>query len=81
MVKFQEELKYPQAAGVTFGQVDIVKFAESFGATGMRVEKPADLNDVLAKAFATPGPVVVDVPVDYSHNKELAEHLINSQLG
>lgn len=81
MVKFQEELKYPQAAGVTFGQVDIVKFAESFGATGMRVEKPADLNDVLAKAFATPGPVVVDVPVDYSHNKELAEHLIDSQLG
>lgn len=81
MVKFQEELKYPQAAGVNFGEVDIVKFAESFGATGMRVNKPGDLNKVLEKAFATQGPVVVDVPVDYSHNKELAENLINSQLG
>ena len=81
MVKFQEELKYPQAAGVKFGEVDIVKFAESFGATGMRVNKTQELNEVLKKAFATKGPVVVDVPVDYSHNKELAENLINSQLG
>ena len=47
----------------------------------MRVNKPQELNKVLKKAFATKGPVVVDVPVDYSHNKELAENLINSQLG
>ncbi|QNQ82204.1 acetolactate synthase AlsS [Lactobacillus sp. PV012] len=81
MVKFQEELKYPQAAGVNFGEVDIVKFAESFGATGMRVNKPEELNEVLKQAFSTKGPVVVDVPVDYSHNKELAKNLIDSQLG
>lgn len=81
MVKFQEEMKYPQAAGVKFGNVDIVKYAESFGATGLRVNKPADLAKVLSQAFNIDGPVVVDVPVDYSNNKELAANLIDSQLG
>lgn len=81
MVKFQEEMKYPQAAGIKFGDVDIVKYAESFGATGLRVDKPADLNRVLKQAFSIDGPVVVDVPVDYSNNKELAANLIDSQLG
>ncbi|MFR0612265.1 acetolactate synthase AlsS [Limosilactobacillus balticus] len=81
MVKFQEEMKYPQAAGVKFGNVDIVKYAESFGATGLRVNKPADLTKVIGQAFNIDGPVVVDVPVDYSNNKELAANLIDSQLG
>ena len=81
MVKFQEEMKYPQAAGVKFGNVDIVKYAESFGATGLRVNKPAGLTKVLSQAFNIDGPVVVDVPVDYSNNKELAANLIDSQLG
>lgn len=81
MVKFQEEMKYSQAAGVKFGNVDIVKYAESFGATGLRVNKPADLTNVLSQAFNIDGPVVVDVPVDYSNNKELAANLIDSQLG
>lgn len=81
MVKFQEEMKYPQAAGVKFGDCNIVKYAESFGATGLRVDKPADLQKVMHQAFSIDGPVVVDVPVDYSNNKELAAHLIDSQLG
>lgn len=81
MVKFQEEMKYPQAAGVKFGDVDIVKYAESFGAAGLRVEQPEDLTAVLKQAFSMDGPVVVDVPVDYSNNKDLAANLIDSQLG
>ena len=81
MVKFQEEMKYPQAAGVKFGDCDLVKYAESFGATGLRVDQPDDLGKVMQQAFNTDGPVVVDVPVDYSNNKELAAHLIDSQLG
>lgn len=81
MVKFQEEMKYPQAAGIKFGDCDVVKYAESFGATGLRVAKPAELKQTLQKAFSIDGPVVVDVPVDYADNKDLAAHLIDSQLG
>lgn len=81
MVRFQEELKYGQAAGTKFGDLDIVKFAESTGATGLRVQSPDQLDAVLAQAFATDGPVVVNVPVDYSGNQALAQQLIDSQLG
>lgn len=80
MVKFQEELKYGKSAGVNFGSVDFVKYAESFGATGLRVEKAQDLEKVLDQAFATEGPVVVDIPVDYSDNKELGKQILEDQL-
>lgn len=80
MVKFQEEMKYGKAAGVNFGPVDFVKYAESFGATGLRVEKPADLGKVLDQAFATEGPVVVDIPVDYSDNVKLGATILPDQL-
>lgn len=80
MVKFQEKLKYGKSAGVNFGSVDFVKYAESFGATGLRVEKAQDLEKVLDQAFATEGPVVVDIPVDYSDNKELGKQILEDQL-
>ncbi|GAB6092291.1 acetolactate synthase AlsS [Furfurilactobacillus curtus] len=80
MVKFQEEMKYKVDAGVDFGSVDYVKYAEAFGATGLRVTKPADLQAVLDQAFATKGPVIVDVPVDYSHNRALGESLLPDQF-
>ncbi|QEA59479.1 acetolactate synthase AlsS [Leuconostoc koreense] len=80
MVKFQEEIKYNgQSAGVKFGNIDLVKYAESFGAKGLRVETPDGLDAVLDEAFSTQGPVVVDIPVDYSHNYELGSQLINSE--
>lgn len=80
MVKFQEETKYNgQSAGVKFGNIDLVKYAESFGAKGLRVETPDDLDTVLDEAFSTQGPVVVDIPVDYSHNYELGSQLIGSE--
>ncbi|WP_390410358.1 acetolactate synthase AlsS [Lacticaseibacillus jixiensis] len=80
MVKFQEEMKYGQAAGVDFGPVDFVKYAESFGAKGLRVNKPTELGKVLDEAFATNGPVVVDIPVDYSDNIKLSQAMLEDQL-
>lgn len=80
MVKFQEEMKYNgESAGVTFGNIDIVKYAESFGTKGLRVTTPDQLDKILDEAFATEGPVVVDIPVDYSHNYELGSQLIESE--
>ena len=42
---------------------DLVKFAESFGAVGMRAEDPMDLERLLPLALESRAPVVVDVPV------------------
>ncbi|ETA73696.1 acetolactate synthase AlsS [Ligilactobacillus equi] len=80
MVKFQEEVKYGKAAATDFGPVDFVKYAESFGAKGLRVDKAEDLEKVLDQAFKEEGPVIVDIPVDYSYNKELSKQLLDDQL-
>lgn len=75
MVAFQQQMKYGRTTGVDFGRVDAVKFAEAFGATGFCVTKPDEIAPVLRKAMDTPGPVLIDIPVDYSHNLELAQQL------
>ena len=80
MVKFQEEMKYGDSAVVKFGPIDFVKYAESFGAKGYRVEKAVDLNKVLDQAFKEQGPTIVDVPVDYSFNQTLGKTLLDDQI-
>ncbi|MBS1677540.1 MAG: biosynthetic-type acetolactate synthase large subunit [Actinobacteria bacterium] len=47
---------------------DWVKLAEAFGATGLRVEAEADLEDTMRKAVETEGPVLVDVRVTAEEN-------------
>jgi len=47
-----------------FPEVNFAKVAESFGCTGIRVEKPGELSDALTRAIAMNKPVVVDVVTD-----------------
>ena len=76
MVAFQQRLLYGRVSGVKFGNPDLVKYAESMGAIGMRVDKPEALSTVMKKALETPGVVIVDVPVDYSRNVEIGQHVL-----
>jgi acetolactate synthase-1/2/3 large subunit len=55
--------------GLTFGDPDFVKYAESYGATGSRVETADGLVPALEAAFEKGGVHLVAVPVDYSENK------------
>jgi acetolactate synthase I/II/III large subunit len=71
MVASQQRIKYGRASGTDLGTIDFVAFARSFGATGMRVTTTEELRAVLESALATPGPVIVEIPVDYSHNSDL----------
>lgn len=43
---------------------DFVKLAEAFGGTGFRVEKPEELQEILEKALATDGPVIIDYKIN-----------------
>jgi len=47
---------------------DFVRLAEAYGATGLRASKPEEVVPTLEKAFATPGPVMVDVRVSPEEN-------------
>ena len=42
---------------------DLVRFAESFGAVGMRADDPMDLERLIPLALETRSPVVIDVPI------------------
>jgi acetolactate synthase-1/2/3 large subunit len=73
MVGVQEQIKYNRTSGVDFGSVDHVKYAEAFGATGLRIQYPDEIASTLRKAFDTPGPVLIEVHVDYRDNVKLFE--------
>jgi acetolactate synthase I/II/III large subunit len=73
MVRFQEVAKYGRASGVEFGPVDVVTFAESFGARGLTISQPDEIATTLKRALALEGPVVVGIPVDYRDNHRLME--------
>lgn len=47
---------------------DFVKIAEAYGAKGFRITEVSQLRSTLEKAFATPGPVVVDCHVEREEN-------------
>ena len=76
MVAFQQQNLYGRTSGVEFGGPDLVKYAESMGAIGLRVDTPAELQSVMRKALDLPGVVIVDVPVDYSSNGEIGRHIL-----
>lgn len=73
MVRIQEIAKYGRPSGVDFGPVDVARFAESFGAKGLKIESPDQIGPTLKKALAMQGPVLISIPVDYRDNHRLME--------
>ncbi|OZS37789.1 acetolactate synthase AlsS [Enterococcus faecium] len=80
MVEFQEKMKYQRASGVDFGLVDFVKYAEAFGAKGIRATSVEELEKALEEGFATEGPVIIDIPIDYRDNEKLGETILPDQF-
>jgi acetolactate synthase-1/2/3 large subunit len=80
MVRFQEMAKYGRPSGIDFGPVDVVRFAEAFGAHGLRIDTPDEIAPTLKRALAMRGPVVVGIPVDYRDNHQLMEMVHPSVL-
>ncbi|OBH20366.1 acetolactate synthase AlsS [Mycobacterium sp. E3247] len=75
MVGFQEMLKYDRKSGVELSDYDLVSYAAAFGARGYRVSTLDEFTATLRQALAEDGPSLIDVPVDYSRNTDLAAHL------
>ncbi|HHL0473349.1 TPA: acetolactate synthase AlsS [Streptococcus agalactiae] len=82
MVEFQEEMKYGRSSGVDFGPVDFVKYAESFGAKGYRVDSKDSFEETLKQTLidAENGPVLIDVPIDYKDNVTLGETILPDEF-
>ena len=79
MVEIQEQKKYGRGSGVHFGPIDFAKYAEACGAKGITATTEDGVRQALREAMDVEGPVVIAVPVDYSHNHLLMQPL--AQLG
>jgi acetolactate synthase I/II/III large subunit len=71
LIEMHQRRKFGRVSGTRFDNPDFVMLAQSFGVPGMRVERAGDLRATLQQAFAVDGPVVVDVPIDYTENDKL----------
>jgi acetolactate synthase-1/2/3 large subunit len=80
MVGVQELEKYGRESAVAFGPVDVVKYADAFGAKGLMISTPDDITPVLRQAFEIEGPVLIGVHVDYSDNHVLFENVLESSI-
>jgi len=75
LIKWHQERRFGHANHIGFTNPDFVRYAESFGARGFRVDRAQDLAATLEEAFAANTVAVVDVGVDYSENMKLTEKL------
>jgi acetolactate synthase-1/2/3 large subunit len=76
MIRWKQAVdKFPDW-GLTFGNPDFVKYAESYGAIGHRIARTNDLVPTLDRAFKEGAVQLVTVPIDYVENtRVLVEEL------
>ena len=70
LIEWKQENQFGEgsASFIKFGNPDFVKFAESMGLKGYRVESATDFVPILKEALAQDVPTVIDCPVDYREN-------------
>jgi len=75
LIEWKQMSQFGRKSHVNFGNPDFVKYAESFGAKGYRVEKAEQLSGILTTALADNTVSIIDCPIDYSENMKLTEKL------
>lgn len=79
MIKWKQAGMGLQPYGLDYGNPDFVKYAESYGAHGHRVENAQGLKAMLEHCHSTPGVHLIDCPVDYSENDKILNNEIQKQ--
>ncbi|MEC4985838.1 MAG: acetolactate synthase large subunit [Oscillatoria sp. PMC 1068.18] len=73
LIGWKQMNQFGKSAFVDFGNPDFVKFAESMGLKGYRVESAFDLIPTLKTALEQDVPAVIDCPVDYRENLRFSQ--------
>ncbi len=74
MIKWKQSNMGLSDYGLDYGNPDFVKYAQSYGAHGYRVESSSELLELMEKCHATDGVHLIEVPVDYSDNDKILNH-------
>ena len=75
LITWHQLRHFGRPSHIEFKNPDFVRYAESFGAKGYRVERAEDLLPTLEKAITDDTVVIIDCPVDYSENMKLTARL------
>jgi len=75
LIEWKMDLELGAHYYVKFGNPDVVKYAESFGAKGYRINSAEELLPTLRAALADDGVSLICCPVDYSENLRLTDRL------
>src|SRR4051812_30194493 len=68
MIRWKQAVDRFPDFGLTFGNPEFVRYAESYGAKGTRIESTEAIVPTLERAFTAGGVHLVVVPIDYSEN-------------
>ena len=79
MIKWKQAAMKFENFGLDYGNPDFVKYAESYGALGYRVESAADLLPMMEECHNTAGVHVIDCQVDYSDNDRILNREIKER--
>ena len=77
LIEWHQLSHFNRATAIDFVNPDFVRFAESFGAKGYRVNSAEELMPVLETALNDGTVSIIDCPVDYSENMKLTNQLKN----
>lgn len=75
LIRWKQDIELGRSAFVEFSNPDLVRYAESFGIKGYRINAAAELLPVLKEALAAERLAVIDCPVDYRENGKLTDKL------
>jgi len=76
MIKWKQKNMNFGDYGLDFKNPDFKKYADSYGATGHRLEATDDLIPLIEKCQSEGGVHLIDVPIDYSDN----DRILNVEL-
>jgi acetolactate synthase-1/2/3 large subunit len=75
LIEWKQQNQFGRTSNVKFTNPDFVKYAESFGAHGVKIQSTQQLMPELLSALARNTVTIIDCPVDYRENLKLTETL------
>jgi acetolactate synthase I/II/III large subunit len=75
LITWHQLRHFGRSSHISFNNPDFLKYAESFGCKGYRVEETRELAPTLKRALQDDTVSIIDCPVDYSENMKLTKKL------
>ncbi|MDC0936344.1 acetolactate synthase large subunit [Pirellulales bacterium] len=79
MIRWKQANMEFQDWGLTYGNPDFVRYAESYGANGHRVARADEMAPLIQQCHGENGVHLIEVPVDYSENDRILNHEIHER--